>query len=74
MEEKEIKFRYNDVTERYRRMNRVYIIASSLLWVMICIFMLFKLAVANIVPMTAYGNIVLSIVFAIVNAFFLLKG
>lgn len=69
MEEKENKFRYNDVTERYKRMNRVYIFTSSLLWVMIIIFMLFKLAVSNIVPMTAYGNIVLSAAFAAINAF-----
>lgn len=73
MEDKEIKFRYNDVTERYKRMNRIYMIASSLLWVMIVIYMLFKLAVSSIVPMTAYGNIVLSIVFGIVNGFIYMK-
>lgn len=68
MEDKEIKFRYNDVTERYRKMNRVYMIASSLLWMMIAIYMIFKLMVSSIVPITAYGNIVFSIAFAAANA------
>lgn len=67
MENKETKFRYNDVTERYRRMNKVYMLASTLLWVMIIIYMIFKLLIKNIVPMTAYGNIVLCAIFAVVN-------
>lgn len=68
MEDKETKFRYNDVEERYKTMNKVYILASSLLWVMVGIYMLFKLLSASIVPMTAYGNILLSAIFAAINA------
>lgn len=73
MEDKETKFRYNDVAERYRRMNKVYMATSTLLWAMIIIYMIFKVAIASIVPMTAYGNIVLSIVFAVVNALIYLR-
>lgn len=71
MEEK--KFRYNDRRERYLRMNRVYILASSILWILIGIYMVCKLLSSAIAPMTAYGNMVLCVVFAAVNLIIYLK-
>ena len=71
MEEKQ--FQYNDIIERYKKMNKVYIIASSLLWVMYIIYMVFKLFSNSIVPATAYGNIVVSVAFAVTNLVFYMK-
>ncbi|MGN0350195.1 MAG: methyl-accepting chemotaxis protein [Roseburia sp.] len=74
MEDEKVRFRYNDVTERYKKMNKVYMIASDSLWVMIIMYMTFKMFSHSIAPMIAYGNIILSIVFSLVNYFIYKKN
>lgn len=53
----EKQYRYNDITERYGRMNSLYIIAASCLWVMFLVYLLLKIASNSIAPPTGYGNI-----------------
>lgn len=65
--EKENRYRYNDITERYKRMNSFYVIASSCLWIMFVIYLLFKLGVKSIAPPTAYGNLLFIVVFFVLN-------
>lgn len=61
--ENDIKYRYNDISERYRKMNCFYVIAACLLWTMYLVYLLMKLASKSIAPPTVYGNITLIIVF-----------
>lgn len=66
MEEK-AKYYYNDVTERYRRMNSIYIGAVTGLWLMFFIYLILKLASGSIVAQTAYGNIAVIVVFMLAD-------
>ena len=56
--EEDIKYRYNDLSERYRKMNCFYIIAACLLWTMYLVYLLMKLGTQSIAPPTVYGNTV----------------
>lgn len=62
------RYRFNEVEERYRRMNGVFIITSSCLWIMYALYLLFKSAVNSIAALTAYGNMLFVVVFAVANA------
>lgn len=68
------QYRFNEVGERYRKMNKVFIIATSCLWVMFAIYLLFKLAVSSIAVPTAYGNLLFVVVFAVVNSVIYFKN
>ena len=61
--DEELKYRYNDVRERYGRMNAFYILAAAAIWIMYVLYLLFKLGVGGIALPTAYGNLVLIAVF-----------
>lgn len=61
------KFRYNDVSERYLRMNAFYIIATSILWVMFFFYLIMKLGTKSIAAPTAIGNILFIAIFFILN-------
>lgn len=61
------QYRYNDEGERYLLMNRAYIIAASCLWVMFFVYLFLKMQAKSIALPTAYGNIVIVIVFFIVS-------
>lgn len=61
------QYRYNETAERYRKMNGAFTIATSCLWVMYLIYLLFKLEVASIAPPTAYGNMIFVVIFAAIN-------
>jgi len=67
--EGEKKYRYNEETERYKKMNQVYIIAAIFLWVLFLIYLLIKLQTSEISRTTVYGNIILVVVFLIGNLF-----
>ena len=56
--EKDIKYRYNDLSERYHKMNCFYVIAACLLWTMYLVYLLMKLGTQSIAPPTVYGNTV----------------
>lgn len=65
--ERDNQFRFNDQSERYRRMNGIFVIAASLLWVMFFVYLIFKLFVKNISAATAYGNLALIGIFFILD-------
>lgn len=66
-EEKENKYLYNDIHERYKKMNHFYVIATSILWVMFVIYLLMKKFNSDIQPVVVYANLVLIIGYAIAN-------
>ena len=52
------KYRYNDMTERYRRMNRFYIIATVVLGGSFIVYLWLKMVMSSISAMTVYGSTV----------------
>lgn len=38
----ETKYRYNDLGERYKRINKIYVLAMSCLWLMYIAYLLLK--------------------------------
>ena len=60
-------FRYNDQSERYHSMNKIYILATTILWLQFIIYLLLKLNSNSIVSITAYSNLALIALFAIGN-------
>lgn len=71
MDEK--RFLYKDEDQRLLRMNRFYIIVSSLMWVMFLVYLFMKIGMKTLSPYTAVGNIVFCIVFCVLNLFIFLK-
>ena len=65
MDEK--KFLYKDEDQRLLRMNRFYIIVSSLMWVMFLVYLVMKIMMKSLSVYTAIGNIVFCLIFAILN-------
>ena len=53
------KYRYTDTSERNIRMNRFYIIATSLLAIVFLFYLWLKLANHNIAPIVTYANTIL---------------
>ena len=64
----ENKYRYNDISERRRRMNKMYVGATVFMCVLILMYLWMKLMNHNIQSMTVYGNTVLLLLFAVGNA------
>lgn len=65
----EIKYRYNDINERYRKMNTIYITASVCLWVMFLIYLVMKMTAKSIALPTVYGNVIFIAVFLCGNIY-----
>lgn len=61
------KYRYTDAAERNRRMNKFYIVASSLLAVVFLFYLWLKLVNHNISPIVTYANTILIAIFCVVN-------
>ena len=61
------KYRYNDMTERYRRMNRFYIIATVVLGGSFIVYLWLKMVMSSISAMTVYSNTVVMAAFTIAN-------
>ena len=61
------KYRYTNTSERNIRMNRFYIIASSLLAIVFLFYLWLKLINHNISPIVTYANTILIAVFCVVN-------
>ena len=70
----ENKYCYNDAAQRCRRMNSLYILATSLLWCMFLVFLVMKLFTGNISGATAYGNIVFVVVFLAIDLFLFFRN
>ena len=68
-EENNMKYRFNSVEERYRKMNKIYILAMTCLWVLYTMYLLMKGAVSDIAPIVVYANLILVIIFAAGNVF-----
>ena len=60
---KEVKYRYNDVKERYTMMNKFYIASTTAMWALFLLFMWLKLNASAIQPIVVYGNTVLIAIF-----------
>lgn len=71
--ESEKEFRYKDADERNRRMNKLFVIASTCVWVVFFVYLLLKLASENISLYTAYCNLALIAFFAVANPIYYLK-
>ena len=65
MDEK--KFLYKDEEQRMFRMNRFYMITSTILWAMFLVFLVMKIFMRNMAMPTIIGNIVFCLAFAIIN-------
>ena len=65
--EKNSKYRYTDTAERNIRMNRFYIIASSLLAIVFLFYLWLKLLNHNIAPIVTYANTILIAIFCVIN-------
>ncbi len=63
------KFRYNDINERYKRLNKIYILGMTCLWLMYVGYLLLKVVCKSILPVIAYSNLVLIVIFALGNVF-----
>ena len=61
------KYKYTEETERFKKMNRFYIAATSVLGCIFILYLWLKLSCNAISPITVYGNTVLIAVFAIAN-------
>lgn len=68
-EKRQKKFIYNDIDERYKRMNKIYIICISYIWVLLAAYLLLRLRSESILPIIAYANITLIVIFALGNFF-----
>lgn len=64
----ENKYRYNDISERLRRMNRIYMGATIFMAALILLYLWMKQMNHNIQTVTVYGNTVLLLAFTVVNA------
>lgn len=60
-------FRYNDVSERYRKMNRTFIISASCVWGVLLIFLIANVIQNSISMVTGCVNIGLVLFFLIAN-------
>lgn len=67
------KYRYNNIDERYKRMNKIYFSAASLLWVMFFIYLFLKMFSKSIQPVIVYANSVLILIYMVINPFVYLK-
>lgn len=65
MEEK--KYRYNDIAERLRKMNRIYVGVTIFLGILVLLYLWMKMMNRHIQAATVYGNTVLLIIFTIIN-------
>lgn len=68
-----MKYRYNDMAERYRKMNRFYIVATIVLGVSFIVYLWLKMFMSDISRMTVYGNTVLMVIFTIANTIVYIK-
>lgn len=65
---------YKDKSERYHYMNTFYIFAVVILWVLFVVYLLAKLVSKSIAVGTAVGNVVLIILFTVVELAFYLRN
>lgn len=73
-ESDEKNYRYNEISERYIRMNKIYIFSLSCFWVMFVAYLLLKVGCGSILPVIAYSNFVLIVIFFVAGIILYLKN
>lgn len=63
----ENKYRYNDEAQRYHKMNRLMIIASTTLMLLLLIYLFMKFLVGNLAGPTVFGNVGFVLIYIVVN-------
>lgn len=66
-QERENTYHYNDIQERYKKMNRFYLLATSVLWLLIVVYLVMKRFSSSISPIVVYANLVIVAGCAVVN-------
>lgn len=73
MEEGQKRYRFNDIKERYRRMNLFLIISSTCLLVLLLLFLWMKLMTKSIASPTVMGNTAIIVFSIVVNILLYIK-
>lgn len=68
------KFRYNDIGERYKAVNRIYFIAMLVLYFMFAIYLVMRALMGDINKIFAWVNLGVVIVFVIANMVMYLRN
>ena len=63
----EKKFRYNDMGERYKVLNKIYFIGMTLLYLMFATYLVMRALMGDINKAFAWANLAIVIVFSVVN-------
>lgn len=61
------QFRYNDMGERYKTLNKIYFIGMTLLYLMFAIYLVMRALMGDIHKAFAWANLIIVIIFSIVN-------
>lgn len=69
----EKKYLYNDIRERYIRMNKIYIISLGFIWIIYVMYLFMKLGMKSIQPVITYSNIVLIAICLGINGYLYYK-
>lgn len=67
-QERENSYRYNDIHERYKRMNRFYLFSTDILWLLLVVYLVMKRLSSSIYPIVVYANLILIAGCAVVNS------
>lgn len=71
--QQETAYRYNDVTERYKKMNTFMLIGVSILWTMFLVYLAFKLWSQSISVPLAICHLVIILAFLAINVIVFLR-
>ena len=63
----EKKFRYNDMGERYKVLNKIYFIGMTLLYLMFATYLVMRALMGDINKAFAWANLAIVIIFSVVN-------
>jgi len=68
------KFRFNDIGERYKEVNRIYFIAMLVMYFMFAVYLVLRALVGDINKMFAWANLGIVVVFVIANLVMYLRN
>ena len=72
-EAKEKQFRYNDMGERYKTLNKIYFIGMTLLYMMFAVYLVMRALLGDIHKAFAWSNLAIVAVFMMVNIVMYIK-
>lgn len=70
----EKKFRYNDIGERYKAVNRIYFIAMMVLYIIFALYLVMRALMGDIHKAFAWSNLAFVVVFTIANLVMYLRN